>query len=52
MVGRSMRAAELLAEKGIDAGVIDMPTIKPLDANLICETAAKTGQLLLRMNIP
>ena len=43
MVGRSLRAAELLEKKGIDACVIDMPTIKPLDADLICETAAKTG---------
>lgn len=46
MVGRSVRAAELLEKKGIDAGVIDMPTIKPLDADLICEAAARTGAVV------
>lgn len=46
MVGRSLRAAELLEKKGIDAGVIDMPTVKPLDADLICEAAARTGAVI------
>ena len=46
MVGRSMRASELLSKKGIDASVIDMPTIKPLDADLICEAAARTGAVV------
>ncbi len=46
MVGRSMRAAELLAGKGIDASVIDIPTIKPLDADLICEAAARTAAVV------
>ncbi len=46
MVGRSMRTAELLVEKGIDAGVVDLPTIKPLDADLICKVAARTGAVV------
>ncbi len=46
MVGRSLRAAELLEKKGIDVCVIDMPTIKPLDADLICEAAARTGAVV------
>ncbi len=46
MVGRSMRAAELLMEKGIDVGVLDIPTIKPLDVDLVCEAAARTGAVV------
>jgi len=46
MVGRSMRAAELLAEKGIDAGVLDMHTLKPIDNDLICEAATRTGAIV------
>lgn len=46
MVGRAIKAAELLAEKGIDAAVIDMFTIKPLDEALILEYAEKTGAVV------
>ncbi len=46
MVGRSMRAAEILAGNGIDAGVLDIHTIKPIDADLICEVAAQTGAIV------
>lgn len=35
MVHRALQAAELLSGQGIDAGVIDMHTIKPIDADLI-----------------
>ena len=46
MVGRAMKAAELLAEKGIQASVIDMFTIKPLDEALVAEYAKKTGAIV------
>lgn len=46
MVGRSMRAAEILAQKGIDAGVLEMHTIKPIDADLICEVASQSGAIV------
>lgn len=46
MVGKAMKAAELLAEKGIQASVIDMFTIKPLDCALVAEYAAKTGAIV------
>ncbi len=35
MVYRSLKAAEKLAEQGISASVVDMHTIKPIDARLI-----------------
>ena len=43
MVGRTLKAAEELAKKGIEATVIDMFTIKPLDEALVIEYAKKTG---------
>ena len=35
MVGNAMKVAEALAAEGIDASVVDMHTIKPLDTNAI-----------------
>lgn len=46
MVHFSLEAAKLLAEKGIDAEVINMHTIKPLDEDAIIKTAKKTGVVL------
>ncbi len=40
MVAEALKAAEMLKEKGINARVIDMPTIKPIDKEIII-TAAK-----------
>lgn len=45
MVSTALEAAERLAAKGIDAGVIDMHTIKPLDEDILME-AAKTGPVV------
>ena len=41
--GRVLEAAELLAEQGIDARVIHVPTVKPLDDALILSAARETG---------
>jgi transketolase len=41
--GRVLEAAELLAEEGIDARVIHVPTVKPLDDDLILAAARETG---------
>jgi len=41
--GRVLLAAEILASEGIDARVIHVPTIKPLDQSAIVEAAAATG---------
>ena len=46
MVQESIKAAELLKEKGIDAGIIDIHTIKPLDREIIAAAAAKTGKIV------
>lgn len=42
-VPEALKAAALLAEEGISAEVIDMFTIKPVDAELICKSIQKTG---------
>ena len=39
MVSRALGAAELLAERGIDARVVDMRWVKPLDADEIARAA-------------
>lgn len=46
MVHSCMKAAEILAEQGIDAEVIDLRFAKPLDKELILETARKHRYLI------
>ena len=46
MVQSAHEAAERLATDGISAEVIDMHTIKPIDADLIVESAKKTGRVV------
>ncbi len=46
MVGEALKAADALAEDGISAAVIDMHTLKPLDADLVLEYAKKTGAIV------
>ena len=43
MVSRSLEAAELLRADGIEATVVDMHTLKPLDTDLLDRLAAVTG---------
>ncbi|MDY2698342.1 MAG: transketolase family protein [Lachnospiraceae bacterium] len=45
-VGSSLEAAEKLAEEGISAEVINICTIKPLDEELIIQSAKKTGKVI------
>lgn len=42
----AFKAAEQLAEQGINAGVINARFIKPLDADLILEQARATGRII------
>jgi transketolase len=42
LVWKALQAAEILKEKGISAEVINIHTIKPLDADAILKSAAKT----------
>lgn len=45
-VKMALDAAEILAQQGIEAEVINVSTIKPLDADTITASAAKTGMVL------
>ena len=46
MVGKSLEAAEQLAEAGIDAEVIDLRTIRPLDTATLVASVQKTNRLV------
>jgi pyruvate dehydrogenase E1 component beta subunit len=46
MVGKALQAAEVLAKDGIDAEVIDLRTIRPLDIETIVESVKKTNRLV------
>ena len=39
-------AAEILAAKGISVRIINMPTVKPLDTELVAKAAAETGAIV------
>ncbi|MGP4065143.1 alpha-ketoacid dehydrogenase subunit beta [Oceanobacillus sp. M65] len=43
----ALQAAEKLAEEGIDAHILDLRTVYPLDKEAIIEAAQKTGKVLL-----
>ena len=45
-VAHALRAAELLAEKGISAEVVDVYSVKPLNEEVILASAAKTGRVV------
>ena len=45
-VQMALEAAEKLAKEGIDARVIDMHTIKPLDEELVLKAAKETGAIV------
>jgi acetoin:2,6-dichlorophenolindophenol oxidoreductase subunit beta len=47
MVGKSLAAAEQLAKEGIEAEVIDLRTVDPLDEEKILESVKKTGHLVV-----
>ena len=49
-VPESMRAAETLSEDGIEARVVDMASLKPIDTDLILESAAITGAVVTAEN--
>ena len=46
MVHKALEAAEELAAEGIEAEVIDLHTIKPLDAEGILASASRTGRVV------
>lgn len=46
LLSKAVEAADLLEKEGVRAEVIDMPTIKPLDEELIMQSARKTGAVV------
>ena len=47
MVLEALKAANLLSKHGIEAEVIDVRTLKPLDENTILDSVKKTGRLIV-----
>jgi transketolase len=46
MVSRALRAAELLHATGIEAEVIEIHTVKPIDTQLLVDSATRTGAVV------
>jgi len=46
MVGYALQAAEELAKEGIEAEVIDLRTLRPLDHGTVVESVKKTGRVV------
>ena len=47
LVGEALKAALILEVSGIDAEVVDLRTVKPLDAELILASVEKTGRAVI-----
>lgn len=47
MVHQSLLAADILAEKGVSARVVNVHTVKPMDIEGICSHAAATGAVVV-----
>jgi pyruvate dehydrogenase E1 component beta subunit len=43
----SLRAAELLAARGVDAEVVDLRSLRPLDTGTILDSVRRTGRLVV-----
>ncbi len=50
MTAEALVAADMLKEEGIDAEVINIHTIKPLDTELVLKSAIKTGAIVTAEN--
>ncbi len=46
MVGKALEAADALAAEGVDAEVIDLRSIRPLDTGTIIESVKKTNRIV------
>jgi pyruvate/2-oxoglutarate/acetoin dehydrogenase E1 component len=51
-VGRCLHAADDLAAEGVDAEVIDLRSLVPLDARAVLESVAKTGRIVIAEENP
>jgi pyruvate dehydrogenase E1 component beta subunit len=52
MVSEALRAAEKMTGEGVEAEVIDVGTLKPLDTATIVESIARTGRLVVIHEAP
>lgn len=46
LVGKSIEASKVLNERGISARIVNMHTIKPIDKDIIIQSARKTGAIV------
>ncbi len=46
MVSEALQAAEILTKEGIEAKVVNMHTIKPIDQDMIIQSAKETGAIV------
>ncbi len=46
MLHQALEAADDLSEHGIEARIIDMPYIKPIDKDIVIKSAEETGMIL------
>lgn len=47
MVQKALKAGEILAAEGIDARIIDMHTVKPIDEEMVLQAAKETGAIVV-----
>ena len=47
MVFEALKAAEILEKEGVEAEVIDLRTLKPLDESLVFSSVKKTGRMVV-----
>jgi pyruvate dehydrogenase E1 component beta subunit len=52
MMHETLKAADELAKQGVEADVIDVATIKPLDMTTILESVARTGRCVIVHEAP
>jgi pyruvate dehydrogenase E1 component beta subunit len=52
MLREALEAARQLANEGIEAEVIDVVTLKPLDARTILDSVSRTGRLIIVHEAP
>jgi transketolase len=46
MLSQALKACDMLKEEGVDAGLINMSTIKPIDAQAVIEAAKRTKAIV------
>lgn len=52
MLKETLAAAEQLSREGVEAEVIDVATLKPLDADTILQSISRTGRLVIVQEAP